>query len=66
MEQRPTETELPGWRETPLDHWSTDVDPAVMSCEEWVTPSSDSRYVEDMQEMMPGDPFLHPTHNTER
>lgn len=32
-----TEKEAP-WRDTPLDHWSTDIDPAIMSGDEWVGP----------------------------
>lgn len=68
--------DVPVWRETPLDHWSSDIDPVVMAGDEWVEPiqselmSNDSladpgaKWWEGYQEdREPGAPFLHPTHD---
>ncbi|MCL6446426.1 MAG: DUF3905 domain-containing protein [Alicyclobacillus sp.] len=66
MKRRPVE-QLPPWRETPLDHWSTDIDPAIMAGDEWVDEKTDpgtERWREMQGGTMHGDRFMHPTHDT--
>lgn len=52
---------------SPLNNWSTDVDPAVMAGEQWVHPTNDigcnSAENEDILEGInpTGVPFMHPT-----
>lgn len=66
----------PVWRETPLDHWSKEIDPVIMAGDEWVEPiqsEQDAREIpadpgakwwDGYQESRePGAPFLHPTHD---
>lgn len=58
------------WRDTPLDHWSRDIDPAIMAGDQWVDnehdPGSQRR---DNRVLMSGTvpsplaPFMHPTHD---
>jgi hypothetical protein len=72
-EQEKTEKDAP-WRETPLDHWSLDVDPYVMSGDQWVdnlrdpgaeTEESlrlrDPRRIREMN--LRGERFMHPVHD---
>lgn len=56
------------WRQTPLDHWSKDIDPAIMSGDEWVDNDHDpgsERY--ETRKIATGDYgpnlglFMHPT-----
>jgi hypothetical protein len=58
------------WRETPLEHWSRDVDPAVMSGDQWVDNERDpgsermeNQHILSGQPMSPLAPFMHPTHD---
>jgi Protein of unknown function (DUF3905) len=58
------------WRNTPLDRWSTEIDPSIMSGDRWVDnendPGSERR---ENQAIARGDtsmllaPFMHPTHD---
>lgn len=58
------------WREMPLDHWSRDIDPSIMSGDQWVDnehdPGTERR---ESQQLLSGDvssplaPFMHPTHD---
>lgn len=64
-----TREKLPPWRETPLDHWSTDIDPVIMAGDEWTSdePQSDpgaERIAEEGGGTAVGAPFMHPTHDT--
>lgn len=58
------------WRNTPLDHWSTEIDPFIMSGDQWVDNDHDpgmERY--ESQKILNGEvspimaPFMHPTHD---
>ena len=67
MRRRPHE-KLPPWRDTPLEHWSTDIDPAIMAGDEWVENSVSSdpgseRIAEQQGGTTMGAPFMHPTHD---
>jgi hypothetical protein len=69
--QRPDPREgLPPWRETPLDHWSTDVDPVLMAGDEWAMddPEADpgARRLDEGRAgtLTGGARFMHPTHDT--
>jgi hypothetical protein len=65
----PLHEEKAPWRNTPLDHWSTDIDPAIMSGDQWVDndrdPGAERR---ESQALLSGDadllaPFMHPVHD---
>jgi len=54
---------------TPLDNWSVDIDPAIMSGDEWVDKENDigNKAIEN-EELKEGIPtqssiFMHPTHD---
>ncbi|ADU30773.1 DUF3905 domain-containing protein [Evansella cellulosilytica] len=58
--------------ETPLDHWSINIDPAIMSGDHWVeeeeAPISDSdsskiKLSTRMGKHFQTEQFMHPTHN---
>lgn len=58
------------WRETPLDHWSRDIDPAIMSGDQWVDNENDpGTERRENQELLSGEkatppaPFMHPVHD---
>ncbi|MCL6632653.1 MAG: DUF3905 domain-containing protein [Alicyclobacillus herbarius] len=65
-ETTPTDgRKLPPWRETPLDHWSTDIDPVLMAGDEWVEDMEDPGTAR--AQSADGDPaaqFMHPTQDT--
>lgn len=68
MKRRPTD-EIPPWRNTPLEHWSTDIDPAIMAGDEWVDNSAradpgSERIAEKQGGTVMSAPFMHPTHDT--
>jgi len=68
MQRRPHE-QVPPWRDTPLDHWSAEIDPAIMSGDEWVTDSASGdpgaeRIEEGQGGTVMSAPFMHPTHDT--
>lgn len=68
MGKRPNE-EIPPWRETPLDHWTTDIDPAIMAGDEWAINNAASdpgseRIAERQGGTDLGAPFMHPTLDT--
>jgi hypothetical protein len=55
---------------SPLNNWSTEVDPAIMAGDQWVHPTNDigcssSENVDLIEEGIPpmGVPFTHPTHD---
>lgn len=58
------------WRETPLDYWSVEVNPAVMSGQQWVDNSRDPGSQTDENEewnpevwrrkILAGELFMHP------
>lgn len=56
-------------KNTPLDHWSTDIDPAIMSGDEWVDNNEDIGHTstenQEMEEgILPqGGVFMHPVHD---
>ncbi|MCF8564969.1 DUF3905 domain-containing protein [Alicyclobacillus tolerans] len=70
MSQRPVDDEnIPPWRETPLDHWSTDIDPTIMAGDEWVDNSADSdpgsrRIAQEQGGTRVYERFMHPTIDT--
>lgn len=54
--------------QSPLNNWSTDVDPAIMAGDQWVHPTNDIGFnstenIELAEEGIPpqGVPFMHPT-----
>lgn len=54
--------------QSPLNNWSTDVDPSVMAGDEWVHPTNDigfntteNRELLEDNEPPQGAPFMHPT-----
>ncbi len=61
------------WRETPLDHWSTAIDPAIMAGDEWVEPGDpglakavtkdDEENLDLTKQAMMGK-FQHPQHDS--
>jgi hypothetical protein len=58
------------WRNTPLDNWSRDVDPSIMSGDKWVDNDHDLGTTRrENIEIMNGKaspvmaPFMHPTHD---
>ena len=57
----------PLWRETPLDHWSSSIDPVIMSGDEWVQGDQDPGATR-LAQQHPGttmrERFMHPTHDT--
>ncbi|MDQ0189233.1 DUF3905 domain-containing protein [Alicyclobacillus cycloheptanicus] len=60
---------LPPWRETPLDHWSKEIDPVIMAGDEWASqdPGVDpgaKRIQEGLGGTRPGEMFMHPQHDT--
>jgi hypothetical protein len=68
MGNRPRE-DIPPWRETPLDHWSTDIDPAIMAGDEWAVNRSASdpgseRIAEQQGGTVMKAPFMHPMYDT--
>jgi len=66
VDKRPIDKDVPPWRETPLDHWSTDIDPVLMAGDEWVDNNSDpgtERILEQQGGTTLGAPFMHPTHD---
>lgn len=67
IQQRPFEEDTPRWQETPLDHWSKDIDPVIMSGDEWVEEARDpgaQRLAERQAGTVVGERFMHPTHDT--
>lgn len=58
------------WRNTPLDNWSRDVDPFVMSGDKYVDDNDLGTTRRENLELMNGTfspvaaPFMHPTHDT--
>lgn len=59
--------DVPVWCETPLDHWSKDIDPVLMAGDEWVADTRDpgaERIAEQQGGTRVGAPFMHPTHDT--
>ncbi|MCL6517402.1 DUF3905 domain-containing protein [Alicyclobacillus sp.] len=68
--RRPDADTPPPWRETPLDHWSTDIDPAILSGDEWAAsdPREDpgARRIEERRTgtFTGGSRFMHPTIDT--
>ena len=59
------------WRDTPLDNWSRDIDPAIMSGDQWVDNDHDPGTTRrENLELLNGmrnpvmAPFMHPTHDT--
>ncbi|MFV9511057.1 DUF3905 domain-containing protein [Tepidibacillus sp. LV47] len=56
-------------KETPLDHWSKEVDPAIMSGDEWVDKDDDfGNATTENKELEKGifnqsGTFMHPTHD---
>lgn len=56
-------------KETPLDHWSKEIDPAVMSGDEWVDIDDDfGNKSEENEELKEGiltqsSIFMHPVHD---
>lgn len=66
MVKRKQNEHVPPWSDTPLDHWSANVDPAIMAGDEWVDNSADpgaEKLKQALQERPPA-PFMHPTHDT--
>ncbi len=66
-----TEKEAP-WRDTPLDHWSADIDPSIMASDVWVEkgdPGVEKALTKEMiaglQTNMSVDRFMHPQHDVE-
>lgn len=60
---------IPPWRETPLDHWTADIDPVIMAGDEWVQGHADpgaERIAEQPGGTVIGAPFMHPTLDTQR
>lgn len=59
------------WRKTPLDHWSTDVDPAIMASDEWVGEGdlgeemAQKKSPESMAAQSMLGRFMHPQHDAE-
>lgn len=57
------------WRNTPLDNWSTEIDPAIMSGDQWVDEKDPGWQRRENQALAKGDtsfllaPFMHPTHD---
>lgn len=52
---------------SPLNHWSDDIDPSIMSGDEWVHPTNDigwntseNRELVERQKRPQGVPFMHP------
>ncbi|QQE77654.1 DUF3905 domain-containing protein [Alicyclobacillus sp. SO9] len=66
MTKRDEGEQVPKWRETPLDHWSKDVDPVIMSGDEWADDDSDpgQNVFREKLEGRPPAPFMHPMHDT--
>ncbi|MDI3257565.1 MAG: DUF3905 domain-containing protein [Kyrpidia sp.] len=71
--RRPAEQKVEAearWRETPLDYWSVDVDPTVMSGEQWADGQRDPGLQTDENEALTanslerklrmGELFMHP------
>lgn len=61
------------WRDTPLDHWSTDIDPAIMVGDEWVqegdpgvSQAATKDTVEDPSLLAQRGRFMHPQHDVTR
>lgn len=57
----------PLWRETPLDHWSSSIDPVIMSGDEWVKGDRDpgaERIHEQQGGTVMRERFMHPMHDT--
>jgi len=56
-------------KETPLDHWSTEIDPAIMAGDHWADPDHDLGHKSDENRdfrkgIQPfGGIFMHPTHD---
>ena len=59
------------WRDTPLDHWSTAIDPGIMCGDEWVDnerdPGSQRSQAEELaageQTSALRERFMHPEHD---
>lgn len=59
--------DVPVYRETPLDHWSTDIDPVIMSGDEWIDDKRDpgqERIIEKQGGTIIRERFMHPTLDT--
>jgi len=58
------------WRDTPLDHWSTAIDPSVMAGDQWVEPGDPGEQIaRDLAQKNSGPQaqlgrFQHPQHDT--
>lgn len=66
---RKPDRNAPVWRETPLDHWSKDIDPAMMAGDEWASMSPEQdpgaeRFKEHQAGTRQGEQFMHPQHDT--
>ncbi|PWI57919.1 DUF3905 domain-containing protein [Sulfoacidibacillus thermotolerans] len=60
------------WRETPLDHWSAEIDPSIMASDIWVDkgdPGAEKAVTEQSlagaQTNMTVDRFMHPQYDVE-
>jgi hypothetical protein len=58
------------WRDTPLEHWSREIDPAIMSGDQWADNKRDpGSERSENQQILSGDvpsplaPFMHPMHD---
>ncbi len=65
------EKKLP-WLETPLDHWTADIDPSIMAGDDWVNegdPGNRQAVTEEAvqgpQTNMVAERFMHPQHDVE-
>ncbi|UOF92135.1 DUF3905 domain-containing protein [Fodinisporobacter ferrooxydans] len=68
--QLPLQEKQAPWRNTPLDYWSTDIDPAILSGDQWVDDQRDPGFQRrENQALADGDtsmlmaPFMHPVHD---
>lgn len=60
---------IPAWRETPLDHWSRDIDPAIMAGDEWTGKGTaedpGAQRINSLQGLTRmRETFMHPTHDS--
>lgn len=67
--RRKPDKHAPLWRETPLDHWSKEIDPAMMAGDEWASLSAKQdpgaeRIAEEQGGTQIGAQFMHPQHDT--
>jgi hypothetical protein len=70
VERPPLQEKQAPWRNTPLDNWSTEIDPAVLSGDRWVDNERDpGTQRRENQAIARGDtsmlmaPFMHPMHD---